>query len=98
MIENTMNRRLFPVFHAANATMTRTTTKITPPAVTSTGRPDKTAVSTDFYRHSAFSNSGNWRAVELRHHQQDDQHDEYQRGNGAGAGELRLSEAASEKR
>src|SRR6266436_2548294 len=39
MIENTMNRRLFPVFQAANATMTRMTTKITPPVVTSTGRP-----------------------------------------------------------
>src|ERR1051325_9222736 len=39
MIEKTMNKRLFPVFQAANATITRMTTKTTPPVVTSIGKP-----------------------------------------------------------
>src|SRR5437764_11309129 len=37
MIEKIMNRRLFAVFHAASATMTRIRIKMTPPPVTSIG-------------------------------------------------------------
>src|ERR1044072_2690120 len=34
-----MNRRLLPVFQAAKPTITRMTTKMTPPVVTSSGKP-----------------------------------------------------------
>ena len=38
MIEKIRNSKLFAVFQAANATITRMTTKVTPPGVTSIGK------------------------------------------------------------
>src|SRR6266849_4671944 len=47
MIEKTRNKRLFPVFQAAKATMTRMTAKTTPPVVTSTGNPRDTSANAE---------------------------------------------------